>query len=82
MAEEKHIEEFEESLGAYKSRITQVNKATLTWDKELIFIGRTNRGPSRGLPRFTDAQSHHEHQHRIDDEEPEKNGDFFRKKAT
>ena len=44
MAEEKHIEEFEESLGAYKSRITQVNKATLTWDKELIFVGRTNRG--------------------------------------
>src|SRR5574337_613029 len=44
MSEEKVIKEFEESLEEYKSKISQVNKATLTWDKELIFIGRTNRG--------------------------------------
>ncbi|HEX9020571.1 MAG TPA: OsmC family protein [Nitrospirota bacterium] len=44
MSEEKVIKEFEESLDAYKSKISQVNKATLTWDKDLIFMGRTNRG--------------------------------------
>ncbi len=44
MPEEKEVTEFEESLEAYKSKISQVNKATLTWDKDLIFIGRTNRG--------------------------------------
>jgi putative redox protein len=44
MAEEKDVKELEESLDAYKSKISQVNKATLTWDKELIFVGRTNRG--------------------------------------
>jgi len=44
MSETKEIKELEESLDAYKSKISQVNKATLTWDKELIFVGRTNRG--------------------------------------
>lgn len=44
MAEEKEIKELDESLDAYKSKISQVNKATLTWDKDLIFMGRTNRG--------------------------------------
>ncbi len=44
MPEEKEVTDFEESLEAYKSKISQVNKATLTWDKDLIFIGRTNRG--------------------------------------
>jgi putative redox protein len=44
MSEEKEVKELDESLDAYKSKISQVNKATLTWDKELIFIGRTNRG--------------------------------------
>jgi putative redox protein len=44
MTEEKEVKELEESLDAYKSKISQVNKATLTWDKELIFVGRTNRG--------------------------------------
>jgi putative redox protein len=42
--EPKEIEELEESLDAYKSKVSQVNKATLTWDKDLIFVGRTNRG--------------------------------------
>ncbi len=44
MTEEKEIKDLESSLDAYKSKISQVNKATLTWDKELIFVGRTNRG--------------------------------------
>jgi putative redox protein len=44
MTEEKELKELDESLDAYKSKISQVNKATLTWDKDLIFIGRTNRG--------------------------------------
>ena len=44
MTEEKDVKELEEALDAYKSKISQVNKATLTWDKELIFVGRTNRG--------------------------------------
>jgi putative redox protein len=44
MSEEKEVHELDDSLEAYKSKISQVNKATLTWDKDLIFIGRTNRG--------------------------------------
>ena len=44
MSEEKEIKGLDGSLDAYKSKISQVNKATLTWDKELIFVGRTNRG--------------------------------------
>jgi putative redox protein len=44
MSEEKEIIQLDESLDAYKSKVTQVNKATLTWDKDLIFVGRTNRG--------------------------------------
>ncbi len=44
MAEETDIKELDGSLEGYKSKIQQVNKATLTWDKELIFVGRTQRG--------------------------------------
>ena len=44
MSEEKEIKELDQDLDAYKSKISQVNKATLTWDKDLIFVGRTNRG--------------------------------------
>ena len=44
MSEEREIKELDGSLDAYKAKISQVNKATLTWDKELIFVGRTNRG--------------------------------------
>lgn len=44
MAEEQEVKELDESLEGYKSKIQQVNKATLTWDKDLIFVGRTNRG--------------------------------------
>jgi putative redox protein len=44
MSEEKEIKALEEDLNAYKTKVSQVNKSTLTWDKDLIFIGRTNRG--------------------------------------
>ena len=44
MSEELELKDLNESLDAYKSKISQVNKATLTWDKDLIFVGRTNRG--------------------------------------
>jgi putative redox protein len=44
MSEELEMKGLNESLDAYKSKISQVNKATLTWDKDLIFVGRTNRG--------------------------------------
>ncbi len=44
MSEEIEIKDLDQTLDGYKSKIVQVNKATLTWDKELIFIGRTNRG--------------------------------------
>lgn len=41
---EREAEELEESLTGYKEKIPPVNKGTLTWDKELIFHGRTQRG--------------------------------------
>ncbi len=44
MSEELEINELDGSLDVYKSKVSQVNKATLTWDKDLIFVGRTNRG--------------------------------------
>ncbi len=33
-----------ESLKGYKEKVPATEKATLEWDKELIFIGRTQRG--------------------------------------
>ena len=44
MSDDTETEELDGSLDAYKAKVSQVNKATLTWDKELIFTGRTNRG--------------------------------------
>jgi putative redox protein len=41
---EKEIEKLEESLTGYKGKIAPGNKGTLTWEKELIFHGRTQRG--------------------------------------
>lgn len=32
------------SLTDYKTRINPINKATLEWDKDLIFMGRTQQG--------------------------------------
>lgn len=42
MAEEK--DSLEESLTGYKEKIIPTTKATLTWDKDLIFVGRTQQG--------------------------------------
>ncbi|RJQ55461.1 MAG: OsmC family peroxiredoxin [Nitrospiraceae bacterium] len=42
--DEKHVENLEESLGGYKSRILEVNKGSLIWDRELIFTARTQMG--------------------------------------
>ncbi len=44
MPDELEVKELDKSLDEYKSRIQQVNKATITWDRDLIFIGRTQRG--------------------------------------
>jgi putative redox protein len=41
---DKDTESLEESLQGYKGKIMPVNKGTLTWDKDLIFLGRTQRG--------------------------------------
>jgi len=42
--EDKEIGQLEGSLGGYKEKIIPVNKGSVTWDKELIFKGRTQRG--------------------------------------
>jgi len=42
--EEKEVESLESELGGYKEKIAQVNKGWVTWDKDLIFLGRTPRG--------------------------------------
>jgi len=42
--EDKEIGQLEGSLGGYKEKIVPVNKGSVTWDKELIFKGRTQRG--------------------------------------
>ena len=46
MSEEPDREdpELQEDLKDYKQTVSTVNKATLTWDKDLIFVGRTQRG--------------------------------------
>lgn len=44
MPEEREVDTLEESLEGYKDKIMPVNKGTLTWDKDLIFLGRTQRG--------------------------------------
>jgi putative redox protein len=36
--------ELAENLEGYEGKINPVNKATLTWDRDLIFLGRTPRG--------------------------------------
>lgn len=36
--------QLEESLKGYKEKINPLVKGTLTWDKDLIFIGRTQEG--------------------------------------
>ncbi len=33
-----------DSLKGYKEKVNPINKATLEWDKDLIFVGRTQQG--------------------------------------
>lgn len=44
MAENNHEEGIEKSLSDYKKKIVPSIKATLEWDKDLIFVGRTGEG--------------------------------------
>lgn len=37
-------DELRESLTGYKEKVAPVTKGTLTWERELIFLGRTQRG--------------------------------------
>lgn len=41
---ENHAEDLEGALTGYKQKINYVSKATLSWDKDLIFVGRTQEG--------------------------------------
>jgi putative redox protein len=41
---EQEIEKLDDSLAGYKGKVAPVNKGMLTWEKELIFHGRTQRG--------------------------------------
>jgi putative redox protein len=43
MSREEKID-LEEHLDGYKGKIRPVNTASLTWDKDLVFLGRTPRG--------------------------------------
>ncbi|UCE78889.1 MAG: OsmC family protein [Nitrospiraceae bacterium] len=42
--EKKDVTGLDRSLEGYKEKIPLVNKSTITWEKELIFHGRTQRG--------------------------------------
>ncbi len=44
MAENKEIEALEEELKGYKEKVAPITKGWLEWDKDLIFVGRTQRG--------------------------------------
>ena len=44
LKEDKDVESLEESLEGYKGKIMPVNKGSLAWDKDLIFVARTQRG--------------------------------------
>jgi putative redox protein len=42
--DETKEENLAESVKGYKEKIIPINRATLRWDKELIFLGRTQEG--------------------------------------
>lgn len=44
MAEEEEVQDLETAIGGYKSKVSTVFKGTVTWDKEFIFLGRTQKG--------------------------------------
>jgi putative redox protein len=41
---EREKDELKESLTGYKEKVAPITKGTLTWERELIFQGRTQRG--------------------------------------
>lgn len=41
---EDYTENLDDSLKGYKEKILEINKGTLTWDKDLIFSARTQMG--------------------------------------
>ncbi len=41
---ENEKQDLEDALTGYKQKINHVSKATLSWDKDLIFVGRTQEG--------------------------------------
>jgi len=44
ITEDKDLKSLEGSLEGYKGKIMPVNKGVLTWERDLIFHGRTQRG--------------------------------------
>ncbi|QWR76144.1 OsmC family protein [Candidatus Magnetomonas plexicatena] len=44
MSEEQEIQGLEKEVEGYKSKVSTVFKATLNWEREFIFVGRTQRG--------------------------------------
>ena len=42
--EENEVEDLEKELSGYKEKILPVNKGFLTWERDLYFVGRTQRG--------------------------------------
>lgn len=44
MPEERETGELEGSLEGYKAKIAPVSKATLAWDRDLVFTGQTAQG--------------------------------------
>lgn len=44
MPEERETGELEGSLAGYKAKIAPVSKATLAWDRDLVFTGQTAQG--------------------------------------
>ncbi|MBF0592756.1 MAG: OsmC family protein [Nitrospirae bacterium] len=44
MTDDSEIQDLEAALGGYKGNVASTFKGTLTWDKDLIFLGRTQKG--------------------------------------
>jgi len=44
MSEDREMSEMEGSLEGYKAKIAPVSKATLAWDRDLVFTGQTAQG--------------------------------------
>ncbi len=44
MSPKKELEKLESSLGGYKSQVETVFRGNLIWAKDLIFLGRTQKG--------------------------------------